>query len=480
MVDLLADWKLSRISNILRLCEGYPDAQRDFSVVAPVETVSDIITKYRLLVDRNQIHGNERNIDYWRKQGWDKFEEYVSKLSQTSSKTQEKRNKLTGRSITLIDTPDWLVVIPIDKDSSCFHGKHTDWCTSKPFRPHYEVYFYDKSVTLIYCLQVKTGNKWAIAVYADRDDIELFDKVDNKITPREFKNQTGLDPNAIIAKAAGHAPAVTNSRETYAQHLQNIEDHLPFETVNAELEKSLWFVKNIAYLMEYCETVKGRWDKVEKLIIRDPEHAWKYARDVIKHRWNEAEPIIATDTDVALSYLHQFFKPGAKWLVGEQHFIKNPSAALRYATEWLERRWPEAELMLAKSPEGNSYAKAFFDGKWAAYESNTTKLHNVSGIFADPMIGEVLEGSYQHRKRVYSTIFFSTVDPKYARPVTDYKQVLSDFEHAVTDTLLDSDSVENAIWQLSRNVANKQIAKLWYSPPTDRDGTNAALLMELV
>ena len=50
------------------LNEGYKEAQSEFSLVAGEEVAKEIISKYQELVDKNQVHGSERNIDYWRKQ----------------------------------------------------------------------------------------------------------------------------------------------------------------------------------------------------------------------------------------------------------------------------------------------------------------------------------------------------------------------------------------------------------------------------
>ncbi len=41
--------------------------------------------------------------------------------------------------------------------------------------------------------------------------------------------------------------------------------------------------------------IKGRWLEAEPYIMKDPEWAYWYARDIIKGRWPEAEPYIMTD-----------------------------------------------------------------------------------------------------------------------------------------------------------------------------------------
>jgi hypothetical protein len=116
--------------------EGYKEATAEFTTASNDKAeVDKVIAQYRELVNRNQVKGDEKNIDWWRKQGWDKFKEFVSSKSQEKSITQVKRSKDEGDSHTIAENATWLIVVPLDKDASCFHGKYTDWCTSKPFQP---------------------------------------------------------------------------------------------------------------------------------------------------------------------------------------------------------------------------------------------------------------------------------------------------------------------------------------------------------
>lgn len=187
----------------LRLVEGYKEVAQRFSQEAEAEQVKKAIAQYRELVNRNQVQGNERNIDWWGKQGWEQFRTFVNAKSQQQSQTQQKKRSASGQSHTLAETDQWLIVVPLDKDASCFHGKDTDWCTTKPTQPYFEQYFRDNSVTLIYFLQKQTGNKWAIAVYDEESDnagevADYFDKQDNEIGQTQFDRQTGLQSKKYI------------------------------------------------------------------------------------------------------------------------------------------------------------------------------------------------------------------------------------------------------------------------------------------
>ena len=206
------------------LNEGYPEAQKEFAQASGDENLSsEVIGQFRTLVNRNQVQGNERNIDWWRKQGWEKFSQFVAKKVQQPSKTQVKRQKVAGRSITLMENDQWLIVIPLDKEASCFHGKNSDWCTTKQYQPYFENYFYDKEVTLIYCLQKQTGEMWAIAAHRKLEGRwEIFDQGDNSISDAQLLQQTGLNAKRIVDVALSdvHQPEVQKSRTGYKDSIE--------------------------------------------------------------------------------------------------------------------------------------------------------------------------------------------------------------------------------------------------------------------
>ena len=180
-----------------RIAEGYREVTQKFSQEADPSQVQSMISKYRDLVDRNQVQGNERNIDWWGKQGWEQFQKFVTAKSQQLSQNQQKKRKTVGNSYTLDETDEWLIVVPLDKDASCFHGKDTDWCTTKPQHDYFEDYFRDRDITLIYFLQKRTGNKWAAAV--DRyGDGEYFDINDNRIGNGDLARQTGIPFDTVM------------------------------------------------------------------------------------------------------------------------------------------------------------------------------------------------------------------------------------------------------------------------------------------
>lgn len=252
----------------IKIVEGYKEVADKFSQEAvDASSVQNVIAKYKDLVNRNQVQGNERNIDWWGKQGWQNFEKFVTAKSQQPSQNQQKKRKSAGKSHTLAENNEWLIVVPLDKDASCFHGKGTDWCTTKPQHDYFEDYFRDANVTLIYFLQKQTGKKWAIAVHDSGID-EYFDINDNKIRNGDLADQTGLPLETIMkyvnivndksTEVSKKADASRNTMRNEIDQLEIMIDDLRrsrSEDRSPEIETLLLRTKSVDYLKQYMYVV---------------------------------------------------------------------------------------------------------------------------------------------------------------------------------------------------------------------------------
>ena len=237
--------------------EGYKEVQQKY-ITAGVDpqSVEKTFDTYKDLVNRNQVSGNERNIDWWGKQSFDQFKSFVDEKSSEKSTTQIKRSKIPGKSINLVDNDNWHIVIPLDKDASCFHGKNSDWCTTKPNQSNFEEYFYDNEIMLIYCKNIKTGGMWAIAAHTDTDQIEMFDKNDESISEETFNSQTGLDVDKIVVDALKHQSEISSSRDVYNDAIIRINNYITSGVGrNAQIEKDLILTKDGELCFKYMKTV---------------------------------------------------------------------------------------------------------------------------------------------------------------------------------------------------------------------------------
>ena len=246
-----------RAREFLRLIEGYKEAQIEFEKDTEPETASAVISQFKDLVNKNQVLGNERNIDFWRKQGWSLFQSFVSSKQTQPTKTQIKRKKVVGKSINLADTNEWLIVIPLDKHASCFHGKNSDWCTTKVNQSNFESYFYANNVTLIYCINKQSGKMWAIAGHKDVNQIEMFDQRDTSISHEEFNAQTGLNAQDLVDQALNkHSTEINSSREKYNNILQYVRNSVKTVTArDPQLESALVYVMNTMYFASYVHAL---------------------------------------------------------------------------------------------------------------------------------------------------------------------------------------------------------------------------------
>lgn len=184
-----------RIYEILQ--EGYKDVKLKFSQNADKEKVNQYFDKFRDLVNRNQVQGDQKNIDWWGKQGWEEFKNFVDSKSSKKTKTQLKRSKIKGDFHVIKDDDEWLIIVPLNKDASCYFGKNTRWCVTKRSETHFEEYFYESQIVLIYFLNKKTNSKWAMADHLRNDKAEYFDVNDTKISEDEFLEQTGIESSLL-------------------------------------------------------------------------------------------------------------------------------------------------------------------------------------------------------------------------------------------------------------------------------------------
>lgn len=286
------------------IAEGYREVEQKYVAAgADPQTVKKALDQFRDLVNRNQVQGQERNIDWWGKNiVFDEFSQYVHQKSATPTATQIKRKKVTGRSITLQEDDQWLIVIPLDKDASCFHGKNSDWCTTKPTQSQFEEYFYRKEIILIYCLNKQTGGMWAIAGHHDLPEFEMFDQQDNSIDANEFQRQTGLNPQDLLSLAIkNHQPALAQSREDFRSKDQQLETMMQefFNSVhferNSDIEKLLAYLKNNRRSFDYLQSLGEAGVDVNNLPDVIIELAANYsARGTMKYLKNPSPKILET------------------------------------------------------------------------------------------------------------------------------------------------------------------------------------------
>lgn len=235
-----------RFFNIDPLFEGYKETRQLFLKAASPEEVDSMIAKYRDLVNRNQVSGNERNIDWWGKQGWDAFSTFVNGFEFSRSKTQIKRG--SGENyLVLAKNDDWTAYLPLDKAASVKLGKGSDWCTTKPNHQYFESYYYRRNIILVYAVNNSTGDMVACSMTPTDTgfDISCFDKKDNDIGPNVFEQVCGFSTRSLVAavtKPDVHEQ-IQESRGKFAKMLETCDamlDKLEVGMLGSPERRNAW------------------------------------------------------------------------------------------------------------------------------------------------------------------------------------------------------------------------------------------------
>lgn len=207
------------------------------------EEVKQVLQQFKNL--QNKIKkDNEKNIDWWAKnKSFEMLKDFLKDVEEMPTLSQFKKRKSSGESITLHEDNEWFIVIPLDKDASCFHGSNTDWCVSKKTQTQFEEYFYDNETILIYIISKENGKKWAIAFNTLDNKLTMYDSSDTTLSSEVFKMETGFNPKDIVDSIPNNVlQKAKSSINEYRSLIGKIENEL--EKVkegehNKKLEKLL-------------------------------------------------------------------------------------------------------------------------------------------------------------------------------------------------------------------------------------------------
>ena len=354
------------------ILEDYKTAKVAFAKQgADPSEIDQIISTYKDLHKKNQFQGDEKNIDWWAKQGWEAFKQRVNIIAQTPTRTALKRSKIQGKAIELASpSPNWEIYIPLDKEASCNIGSGTDWCTTKRAQNFFENYFYDRGIILIYFIG---STKYAIAMHPDLAKMEFFNKADKSLTRAEFEKAVGIKVDEI--------------RPLVMQHV---------DTIKAEQQAAV--VKDPERALKYALSQKAPFPEGEAAIASNPETAVRYAKEILHGRFERAEPIIARNTMAAYDYVVNVIKD--RWPEAEHVFAKDPRVAYMYARSIIKGPWPEAEPAIATERwPAIRYAATVLNGRFPEYEPYALK----NALTAMEYIKNVIKGPWPEAEPILKT-----------------------------------------------------------------------------
>ena len=365
------------------LFESYKDAVEKFSQEEDKETVNQYLDSFKQLVKKGIVTGQEKDIGYWIKQGWDGFKEFVDGKSQEKTKGQVKKfNK--KESIIAHEDDEKMIVIPLSKDASCYYGKNTKWCTSSTESKNYFIdYFYARYIILIYVLRKDGGKKYAAAYNTLNivDKFNYFDELDDEMSKDSFEDKTGIkeeeleniinEYDAPIKKAMNP----NNASENEQIELLKIGGNIIKNIENPSEKVQLTAVTTNPFSIRYIENPS---EKVQEKAI---QKEWV----AIKHIDNPSEEVqmVAVKNN---GYSIKFIKNSASEEVQIEAVKKNPESI-----QHIEK--PSEKVQLA-SVSHDGFSIEYIDNptdkvQWAAIEQNGSSIQYMDNPTEEMMLKAV-------------------------------------------------------------------------------------------
>jgi hypothetical protein len=255
------------------LNESFPLAKQEWEKEANPADVDKYITKFKQLVAKNIVKNQDRDINIWRKHGWEAFKAYVDDRSEFKTRREYKKPINSGDAIEVLKHGEWTVWLPLDIYSNVRLTDGKVWCTGNFNSGEFDYVF--KEGFILYVLSPTNPGGWAV-VYSDR--IKAFcyyDSSDNASDePDDFIEDTGIKPAMLKKALKPHAKAIEAARDEH------------FSTGIVSQMNALGYIDS--------DKLMPRNDKLENLILskRDRPYALMYAKAVGSENWPEGKALV--------------------------------------------------------------------------------------------------------------------------------------------------------------------------------------------
>lgn len=202
--------------NIVSLMESYKDARIKFSRENDPQEVKDTLTHFKELSKQNKIKGEKKDISYWMKRPFSELKQFLSNDENIKSNKEAKREIKAG-AVKVASWGDWIAVHPKTEAASCEYGANTQWCTAATRSDNYFNSYTRRGVKLIYFINTKTNEKFALSISTNHIDTnafsmlkipytyEIFDAEDDRIYIDELLSHiwlTAAQLEKIVLKVA--------------------------------------------------------------------------------------------------------------------------------------------------------------------------------------------------------------------------------------------------------------------------------------
>ena len=146
--------------------------------------VEDYIAKFKSLRAKNKIkEASEKNIDSWGSKDFKTFKKFVDNLSETRTKTEEKKITRAEGAKLITENEEWVVYKILSKDACLLYGANTKWCITEKETNHWETYEVKGDFYFIIAKNKDKDDPLAkIAIFVLGNKEQYFDAKDNELT----------------------------------------------------------------------------------------------------------------------------------------------------------------------------------------------------------------------------------------------------------------------------------------------------------
>lgn len=333
------------------LFENFKSAQAEFSQVADGNEVDQVIQTFRKRQDRISS-ARQKDINYWRKQGWDEFKKFVIQIDQHHDSKKARRAKVKSASneiLTIKRTENSHLFIPLSKEASCFYGQGTTFCISTR-----------DGDNMFYHYTIKDQYVVNFLIHDDEIYVMVLDPVTGRVIECQDKeNNNSFPPNTFLEYAG---VSLDQLKDFIDKNLDTIFGSIENKYENENLRKIEKVVQHVKsgkeidedFLFDNVLDLEKRIPEIESQVMRlGPKMVYVYAVNNVQGRWPEAERVVASNSRYAYAYAHRVID--GKWELGEPAIAKNISTSLSYA-ELIGERFVAGEPLIAKDLE---YARAY-------------------------------------------------------------------------------------------------------------------------
>lgn len=187
------------------LSENYQLAAKQFMTTNDKTEVDNTISSFKELVNKNKVFGKQRDINYWRKEGFDQFKRFVEETKKQTETADTKANRkrliksASNDILTIKKTKNIHLFIPLSKEASCFYaGNKAPWCISTRDGDNY-FYFYTVKAKAYVIFLIHDDEIYALVMNRDGKILECQDKQnDNSFPPTKFYSLSGISREQLF------------------------------------------------------------------------------------------------------------------------------------------------------------------------------------------------------------------------------------------------------------------------------------------